>query len=87
MTEILWGAPGSIFVEGLLPTLTSGVAGSKSLAHIPLEVCSFCVEGDERAEVRHRGRGERNTRTSYWVKILGTEAMMDTHPFALVGGS
>ena len=54
-TEILWGTPKSklqraksIFVEGLLPTLTFAVAESKSLADMSLKVCSFWVE--ERGE-------------------------------------
>ena len=79
MTEILWGTPKSklqqaksIFVEGLLPTLTFAVAGSKSLADMSLKVCSFWVEGEERARVRHRRRGGRNARTSCWVKLFGS---------------
>jgi hypothetical protein len=64
-TEILWGTPKSklqqaksMFVEGLLPTLTFAVAGSKSLADMSLKVCSFWVEGEGKVGVRHRRRGK-----------------------------
>lgn len=83
VTEILWGTPKSrlqqvksILVEGLLTTQTFAIAGSESLADMSLKVCSFWVEGEGKAEVRHRscrrGGGGRNGRTSCRVKLFGS---------------